>query len=382
MRTRLKRLRARTNGYTVTPRQYAYVAYAALVALTLIVLSGAAVRLTGSGLGCPDWPRCYGHAYPPLNTHAVIEFSNRMITVPVSIFAGAAWLLALRRRPYRRDLMWLGALLPLGVIGQAVLGGFTVRGALDYGWVMGHFALSMLILLAAAVLAWRAGHESALLEIEADEARGQQANGSPASANLASANGTPANGASAPVGAAAIAPEPEPEPAEDRRLILWLRGLVALGALTIFAGTAATAAGPHAGGSPGQRINRLNFDGHGTMDFVIHRHGEIALLFGLVSLGLWWFARRREARRPVQRSLTVLCVLLALQGVVGLDQYKTHLPTQLVWVHVGLACGAWLAAIWAALAAGALAPRRSAIAPERPASTPMAAPLPVEFPGN
>ena len=80
-----------------------------------------------------------------------------MITAPVSLAAGAAWLFALRRRPYRRDLMWLGALLPLGVIGQAVLGGFTVRGALDYGWVMGHFALSMLILLAAAMLAWRAG---------------------------------------------------------------------------------------------------------------------------------------------------------------------------------------------------------------------------------
>ncbi len=390
MRTRLERLRARTNGYTVTPRQYLYVAYAALVALTLIVLSGAAVRLTGSGLGCPDWPRCYGHAYPPLNTHAVIEFSNRLITVPVSIAAGAAWLLALRRRPYRRDLMWLGALLPLGVVGQAVLGGFTVRGALDYGWVMGHFALSMLILLAAAVLAWRAGHESALLEIEADEVRGQRvpagaseaapANGSLASANGASANGPSANGAAAQTGAGAIAAEPEP--GQDRSLILWLRGLVALGAVTIFAGTAATAAGPHAGGSPGQRINRLNFDGHGTMDFVIHRHGEIALLFGLVSLLVWWLARRRHARPPVQRTLTVLCVLLALQGVVGLDQYKTHLPTQLVWVHVGLACGAWLAAIWAALAAGALAPRRSAIAPERPASVPIAAPRPVKFPGN
>src|SRR6185437_3413610 len=175
MRRRLEQLRARTNGYSVTPRQYAYTAYVALGALTLIVLSGAAVRLTGSGLGCPDWPKCYGNAYPPLNAHAVIEFSNRMITVPVSIAAGAAWLLALRRRPYRRDLMWLGALLPLGVIGQAVLGGFTVRGALDYGWVMGHFALSMLILLAAAVLAWRAGHESALLEIQAEEARGRRA---------------------------------------------------------------------------------------------------------------------------------------------------------------------------------------------------------------
>jgi heme a synthase len=360
MSSRLERLRLRTNGYTVTPRQYAYVAYAALVALTLIVLSGAAVRLTGSGLGCPDWPRCYGHAYPPLNTHAVIEFSNRMITVPVSIFAGAAWLLALRRRPYRRDLMWLGALLPLGVVGQAVLGGFTVRGALDYGWVMGHFALSMLILLAAAILAWRAGHESALLEIEAVEAEHASLNGSAASAN----------GATAP-------------PAEERSLILSLRGLVALGALTIFAGTAATAAGPHAGGSPGQRINRLDFDGHGTMDFVIHRHGEIALLFGLASVAIWWFARRRwHVRPPVRRSLTVLCVLLALQGVVGLDQYKTHLPTQLVWVHVGLACGAWLAAIWAACAAGALAPRRSAIAPDRPASAPIGAPRPVKFPGN
>ena len=352
MSARLERLRARTNGYTVTPRQYSYVAYTALGALTLIVLSGAAVRLTGSGLGCPDWPRCYGHAYPPLNTHAVIEFSNRMITVPVSIAAGAAWLLALRRRPYRRDLMWLGALLPLGVIGQAVLGGFTVRGALDYGWVMGHFALSMLILLAAAALAWRAGHEAALLEIEPEQA--------PVARTAASATA----------------------PAQDRSLILSLRGLVALGAVTIFAGTAATAAGPHAGGSPGQRINRLDFDGHGTMDFVIHRHGEIALLFGLASLAAWWLARRREGPAPVRRSLTVLCLLLALQGVVGLDQYKTHLPTQLVWVHVGLACGAWLAAIWAASRPGALAPRRSAIAAERPASASMAAAQPVEFPGN
>src|SRR6478752_3212012 len=159
MRARLERLRERTNGYTVTPAQYARGAYVALGALTLIVLSGAAVRLTGSGLGCPDWPKCYGKAYPPLNTHALIEFSNRVITAPVSLAAGAAWLLALRRRPYRRDLAWLGGLLPLGVIGQAVLGGFTVRGALDYGYVMGHFALSMLIILAAVALAWRATNE-------------------------------------------------------------------------------------------------------------------------------------------------------------------------------------------------------------------------------
>ncbi len=359
----MERLRERTNGYTVTPRQYAVVAYVALGALTLIVLSGAAVRLTGSGLGCPDWPKCYGKAYPPLTTHAVIEFSNRMITGPISIAAGAAWLLALRRRPYRRDLMWLGALLPLGVISQAVLGGFTVRGALDYGWVMGHFALSMLILLAAAVLAWRAG-----------EAAGElHAPGAP--------DGVPAGGAALngdARGAVALGDAPVP----DRKLILWTRALVGWGALTIFAGTAATAAGPHAGGSPGQRINRLNFDGRGTMDFVIHRHGEIALVFGLAGVALWFLARKRQAPPMVQRSLTVFCVLLALQGVVGLDQYKTHLPTQLVWVHVGLACAAWLAALWAACAAGALAPRRAPISSAKAASGHLRTAPPVEFPGN
>ncbi|HTA35787.1 MAG TPA: COX15/CtaA family protein [Solirubrobacteraceae bacterium] len=329
MRSRLERLRERTNGYTVTPQQYAYTAYVALGALTLIVLTGAAVRLTGSGLGCPTWPKCYGEVYPPLNTHAVIEFSNRVVTVPVVIAAGAAWLFALRRRPYRRDLMWLGALLPLGVIGQAVLGGFTVRGALDYGWVMGHFALSMLILLAAALLAWRAGEPA------------------------------PVAGSTAPAATAA------PSGARDRTIVLATRALVALGAVTIFAGTAATAAGPHAGGSPGQKINRLDFDGRGTMDFVIHRHAEIAFAFSVLSVLLWWVARRRDAAPLVKRSLTVLCVLLALQGIVGLDQYYTHLPTELVWVHVTLACGAWLAAIWAACAAAAPAPRRVATASER-----------------
>src|ERR1700729_251411 len=124
MSRRISLLR-RVGELTLTPKQYALAAYVALGALTLIVMSGAAVRLTGSGLGCPTWPRCYGKIYPPLQTHAVIEFSNRMITVPVSIAAIAAFLLAFRRRPYRRDLMLLSALLPLGVLAQAVLGGLT-----------------------------------------------------------------------------------------------------------------------------------------------------------------------------------------------------------------------------------------------------------------
>lgn len=303
-------LRERTNGYTTTPRQCALAAYLGLAALTLIVLTGAAVRLSGSGLGCPHWPECYGKFYPPLATHAIIEFSNRVITGPVCIAAGIAWLAALRRRPYRRDLVWIAALLPAGVVAQAILGGLTVKGRLDYGWVMGHFGLSMLILVAAAALAWRATYEPG------------QRHG---------------------VG--------------DRGLVLWARALVGIGALTIFAGTAATAAGPHGGGSPGQHITRLEFDGHGTMEFVIHRHAEIAFVFGLLALWVWWLARRHEADPLMRRTSTALCVLLALQGVVGLDQYETHLPTELVWVHVTLACGCWLAALWTAYAAGQLPAR-------------------------
>ena len=142
----------------------------------------------------------------------------------------------MRRRPYRRDLVWLAALLPLGVVAQAVLGGFTVKGALDYGWVMGHFALSMLILVAAVVLVWRASHEPEPVSTASDSEAGTQA--------AAAADG------------ARLAPT-------DPTIVRALRWLLALGALTIFAGTAATAAGPHAGGSPGQKINRLDFDGRG-----------------------------------------------------------------------------------------------------------------------
>lgn len=320
MNRRLSRLRERTNGYTVTPAAYARVAWVALGALTLIVLSGAAVRLTGSGLGCPDWPKCYGRAYPPLNSHALIEFSNRVITTPVAIAALAAWVLALRRRPYRRDLVWLSALLPLGVLGQAVLGGFTVRGNLDYGFVMGHFALSMLILVAAFALAWKAGHEPGIRTRSA-----------------------------------------------DRPTVWMIRALAALAGLAIFAGTAATAAGPHAGGSPGQKINRLSFDGKATMDFVIHRHGEIAFVFGVAAVFAWWWLRRRRADPQLRESITILCLLMAAQGAVGLVQYETKLPTEMVWVHVGLACAIWLTALWAAATAGAPLARSQPVS-EQPVS--------------
>ena len=87
----------------VTPLQFRRVADATLVALTLIVLTGAAVRLTGSGLGCPNWPRCYGGPLPPLSTHALIEFGNRALSGLVGVLTGVTFVLAATRRPFRRD---------------------------------------------------------------------------------------------------------------------------------------------------------------------------------------------------------------------------------------------------------------------------------------
>src|SRR3954447_10191952 len=145
---------------TVTPREYLYVAYAALAVCTLIVFTGAAVRLTGSGLGCPEWPRCDGsRAAPALHIHGIIEFSNRVMTSIVAIPCLAAAILAWRRRPFRRDLAVLGALLPLGVLGQAVMGGLTVIYGLAPGWVIGHFLLSMALLVVCVALVWRASFE-------------------------------------------------------------------------------------------------------------------------------------------------------------------------------------------------------------------------------
>jgi cytochrome c oxidase assembly protein subunit 15 len=301
----------------LTPTQFHRLTVWTLGALTLIVLTGAAVRLTGSGLGCPDWPKCYGHPYPPFSTHALIEFGNRALSGVVGVLCVATAVLAFTRRPFRRDLAILALLLPLGVVAQAVLGGFTVREHLAPGFVMAHFGLSMLVLIAAVALAWRAR----------------------------------------------FAPGERPR-STDRATVWAVRALAPLGALTIFAGTAATAAGPHAGGSPGQRIHRLTFKGADTLQWVIHRHATIAALFGVAVIGVWLLQRRRGAAADPLDPVTVLAVLLAGQGLIGSVQYELKLPTDIVWVHVALATVTWVVVLWAVAAAGRLVPvRRSVIEP-------------------
>jgi cytochrome c oxidase assembly protein subunit 15 len=322
MRERLK------SRLEISPSRYAQVTLVALAALSLIVLTGAAVRLTGSGLGCPDWPKCYGGTTPPLEMHAVIEYGNRLLTGFVGLAVIAACALAFFRQPYRWHLALFGALLPLGVVGQAILGALVVKYHLAPGLVMSHFILSMMLLDAAFALAWCSRYEPW-----------------------------------------------ERRRSRDRLSVWAVRALIPLGQLTILAGTIATASGPHAGDHEGELVHRFDFEGTGTLEWVVQRHAVIATIYGIAAIAVWFLLRRPGADRRALRPLTVVLALLALQGAIGGIQWALELPAGIVWVHIAVATGNWLAMLWTVAAAGRLEPRSEA-APhrsdeaERPAAAP------------
>jgi cytochrome c oxidase assembly protein subunit 15 len=311
MRERLK------SRLEISPHRYAQVTLVALAALALIVLTGAAVRLTGSGLGCPDWPKCYGGTTPPLEAHAVIEYGNRLLTGFVGFAVIAASVLAFFRRPYRWHLALFGALLPLGVIGQAILGALVVKYHLAPGLVMSHFILSMMLLDAAFALAWCSRYEPW-----------------------------------------------ERRRSRDRLSVWSVRALIPLGQLTILAGTIATASGPHAGAHAGQLVHRFDFEGVRTLEWVVQRHAVIATIYGFAAIGVWFLLRRPGADGRALKPLALVLALLALQGAVGGLQWWLELPAGIVWVHVAIATGNWLAMLWTVAAAGRLEPR-GAPAPDR-----------------
>ena len=303
---RIQHLRER---FSISAQTHRRLAFAALVLLVLIVFTGSAVRLTGSGLGCPTWPKCTETSiHSELDTHGVIEFGNRVLTSLVSAGAIAAALGSFLRRPLhplRRDLAWIGLLLPLGVLVQAVIGGLSVLYKLAPGWVITHYLVSMVLLIAAFALWWRS-------RLEPDQI-------------------------------AAVRSE---------RSVVWsVRALCIYAFVAIGVGTTATAAGPHAGSAgTGEFVHRLDFWGAQTLSNLINTHGTLAAILGVGTVACWLLARARHGNAELLLTLKLTALLMAVQGAVGIVQYRLELPSEIVWVHVALATLTWVGFVhvWAA----------------------------------
>jgi heme a synthase len=273
----------------VSPRRYRRTVALSLVALSVIVVSGAAVRLTESGLGCPDWPTCeQGRLAPEWSFHGWVEFGNRLFTGVVSLSVIAAVLAARWRRPYRPDLLWLALGLVAGVAAQVVLGGVTVLVGLHPLAVIGHFLLSMVLLANVVVLLERASHE-----------------------------GPPVGG-------------------HPLRVHSWL--LVALGALVLVAGTVVTGTGPHGGDT---RAERLPFD----LPWVTRLHASLVWVFVATLVVLALRAVRTGDAALVARARLLVAVAVA-QGGVGYLQYALELPAGLVLVHILGSVLVWCGTLW------------------------------------
>ena len=309
----------------LTPDAYRRVTLGAVIALSAIVVTGGAVRLTGSGLGCPDWPTCTGHRIVAAwSLHPMIEFTNRVITVAVTAAVVAAVLGAVLRRLRRRDLLWLSSGLVAGVLAQVVLGGLTMLYKLDPPWVMGHFVLSFAVLADAVVLHYRAGRPST---------RGR------------------------------------PVVSRDLVRLGWL--VLATVGVVVILGTAVTGSGPHSGDIHAKRLP-FHFQG------VAELHSSVVML--LVGLTIATLFALHHARAPadVQRRARIVLAVIGVQAAIGYTQYFTRVPAVLVAMHLAGATALWIAILRynlglfvhpAPAPSGLLEPARDELAPEILAST-------------
>lgn len=292
----------RTTARSLSPDAYRRICGVALVLLAGIVVTGAAVRLTGSGLGCSDWPTCEQDRFvPEAEFHGWIEFGNRLITGLVSVAVIAAVLGSLARRPRRADLVRWSWGLVAGVVGQVVLGGIVVLSHLNPWLVLGHFALSMVLVFNAVVLHHRAG----------DHARV----------------------------ATGVAPRPIP---------VLTAMLVGLAMVVMATGTLVTGTGPHAG-SRDEPVARLPFQ----VSEVARVHGiTVVLTLVVVAALVLAVHRHAPAGHPLHSAARWLVAVVAAQAAIGWTQYFTGVPALLVGLHVAGATALWMVVVRLRLLAG------------------------------
>ena len=287
-----------------TPTSMRRLALAGVIADTVIMSTGAAVRLSSSGLGCPDWPRCSAAdivasknaGQTLLNTW--IEFSNRLLNFPLVIITGLIFIAAWQYRPdgkRRRDLVWLAAAQPLGVVAQAVIGGIVVLTKLNPAAVSVHFLVSASIVAAAVALS--CPMHARIPDVRAAAGRHVR-----------------------------------------RDLQLISAALVAVTCVMLAAGTVVTGTGPLAGHADTPRY-KLPLEG------VTQLHADIGWLMAGLAVALVLGLRLSGAPPRAVRAGWIMLAALGSQGVIGYIQYFTHLPAGLVWVHVTGSVLVWIAVL-------------------------------------
>jgi cytochrome c oxidase assembly protein subunit 15 len=306
--------------FALTPETYRRITIAAAILLAIIIVTGGAVRLSGSGLGCSDWPTCEPGQLTPRHSsdvHAMIEFLNRLFTGLVSIAVIVCVLGSLVRTPRRRDLVWLSVGLVIGVFAQAVLGGLTVLFELRPELVTAHFLVSLALLANALVLVRRAGQPDA-----------------------------PAR----PV----LLPS-----------VRWVGpALLVAVSVVVVTGTVVTSTGPHGGDAKAKRFAFFLPD-------VARVHGISVVIFLLLVLITLWLIRRTYAPVVVQRRLGLVLVAAVIQGAIGYIQYFNGIPELLVGFHIAGATAVWSAVVCFHLSLfSRIAPITGAVEVELPAKAP------------
>jgi cytochrome c oxidase assembly protein subunit 15 len=313
-----------------TTRSLRQWALASVIANAVIISTGAAVRLSSSGLGCPDWPTCTktslvaAHSAGQTSLNTAIEFSNRLLTYPLVIIAGLTFIAFLRyyqtHGRARKDLVWLSAVLPLGVVAQAVLGGILVLEKLNPALVAAHFLLSAAVILTSAVVL----HARAAALDDA------------------------------------LAGRPAPPPVRaDLRVLAGV--LTAVTALMLAAGTVVTGTGPLAGttiDSHGHLTTVPRF--HFSLESVTQLHADIGWFIGATAVALVIGLRYAGGSRRTARLGWIVLAGIGVQGVIGYVQYFNHLPAGLVWVHVSCAVILWVFILRLYLSTGTCLPRAAA----------------------
>jgi heme a synthase len=315
-------------------------ALASVIANAVLIATGAAVRLSSSGLGCPDWPTCTktslvaAHSAGQTSLNTAIEFSNRMLTYPLVAIAGLTFIAGLRYYQThgrdRKDLVWLSAVLPLGVVAQAVVGGIVVLTKLNPALVAAHFLLSSAVILTAAVVL---------------HAR--------AAALDNAAAGTPA----------------APPVRRDLRLLAGL--LTGVTALMLAAGTVVTGTGPLAGTTIDEHghattVPRFHF----SLASVTQLHADVGWFIGALTVALVIGLRYAGGSKRTVRLGWIVLAGLGVQGVIGYVQYFNHLPAGLVWVHVASSVAVWIFVLQLFLSTGTGLPRPAAPAGDSVAASP------------